>query len=126
MVDTQAEVCHTQQVEMLASSVLVATQQAVNASVERFKQAVAYHLLHPHLVQQSLCHIGDDEAIGDVREALHCQLQAGRHPLSPDLSDQGSPHVLNTLLAHFNNTLIGNHHDEPFFQDGGDADDYCE
>ena len=89
---------------MLASSALAAAWQVVDASAERFKQVAAYWSLHPHLVQQSLCHIGDDAAIEDVHEALHCQLQAGRQLSSPDPSEQGLPCHLNNLLACFNDT----------------------
>lgn len=53
VVDAQAEVRHAQQVEMLATSALTAARQAVDASADRFEQAGAYGILHPHLFRQS-------------------------------------------------------------------------
>ena len=66
VVDARTEVRHAQQVEMLASSALTAAQQAVDALIERFEQAGAYHILHPFLFRQALRHVGDDEAMVDV------------------------------------------------------------
>ena len=60
VVDACAEVCHAQQVEILATSALAATRQAVDASAGRFEQAGAYRILHPHLFRQSFCHVSDD------------------------------------------------------------------
>lgn len=99
---------------MLASSVLAAVCQAVDASTERFEQVEAYQLLHPHLVWQSLHHVGDDNIIKDDRESLHCQLQAGGQPSSPTLSTQGSLCHLDALLAHFNITPMEDRHIEQF------------
>ena len=67
MVEACAEVCHTQRVEMLATSTLAAAQQAVDASVEWFEQAGTYGLLHPHLVRQSLRHIRDNDTMLQYR-----------------------------------------------------------
>ena len=77
VVDARAEVRHAQQVEMLATSALAAARQAVDASIERLKQAGAYRTLHPFLFCQTLQHVGDNEAMVDIRNHLHCQLQAG-------------------------------------------------
>ena len=126
VVDARAEVCHTQQVKMLATSTLVAMRQAIDASAARFKQAGAYQPLHPHLVRQSLRHISDNDAIIEIHDHLYCQLQAGGRPLSPEVSEQESPHNLDTLLARFDNTPMSDRHNKPFFQDRGDADNYCE
>jgi hypothetical protein len=49
----------------------------VDASIERFEQAGAYHALHPFLFRQALRHVGDDEEMVDTRDRLYCQLQAG-------------------------------------------------
>ena len=127
MVDARAEVRHAQQVEMLATSALAAARQAVDASVERFKQARAYRVLHPFLFRQALRHVGDDEDLVDIRNHLHCQLQAGGRPTSPTPSNSNSPSpALADILARFDNTPMRNVHAEPFFQDGGDDDEYRE
>ena len=76
VVDARTEVRHAQQVEMLATSALAAACQAIDASADRFEQAGAYGALHPHLFRQSFRHVGDDQTTLDVRDLLHCQLQA--------------------------------------------------
>ena len=112
---------------MLATSALAAAQQAVDVSVDHFEQAGAYHTLHPFLFRQALRHVGDDEAMVDTREHLYCQLQAGGRPSSPSLSGSDSPPPnLTSILACFDNTLMCDKHQEPFFQDGGDDDNYRE
>ena len=127
VVDARAEVRHAQQVEMLATSALSATRQVVDASVERFEQAGAYRVLYPFLFRQALRHVGDDEAMVDVQDHLHCQLQAGGRPSSPDSPNlDSSPPDLTDILARFNDTPMRDMHEEPFFQDGGDDDGYCE
>ena len=112
---------------MLASSALTATRQAVDASVERFEQAGAYRALHPFLFRQALRHVGDNEDLVDIRDHLHCQLQAGGRPTSPTPSNSSSPSpALADILARFDDTPMRDVHAEPFFQDGGDDDDYHE
>ena len=98
----------------------------MDASAERFEQAGAYHALHPFLFRQSFRHVGDDEAMVDVRDHLHCQLQAAGRPSSPDLSRAGSPCDVEDILARFNNTPMRDAHNETFIQDGGDDDGYFE
>ena len=127
VVDARAEVRHVQQVEMLATSALAAARQAVDASVERFEQARAYRTLHPFLFRQAIRHVGDNEAMVDTRDHLHCQLQAGGRPSLPDPSSSDSPPPdLTDILARFDDTPMCDVHDEPFFQDGGDNDRYYE
>ena len=127
VVEARTEVRHAQQVEMLATSALAAARQAVDASVDRLEQARAYHTLHPFLFCQALRHVGDDEAMGDVRDHLHCQLQAGGRLSSPTPSNEGSPPPsLTDVLAHFEDPPMRDVHNEPFFQDGGDDDGYYE
>ena len=127
VVDAHAEVRHAQQVEMLATSALAAARQAVDASIDCFEQAGAYRALHPFLFHQTIRHVGDDEAMVDVRDHLSCQLQAGGRPSSPDASSSGSPPPdLTDILARFEDTPMRDMHDEPFFQDGGDDDGYYE
>ena len=127
VVDVRAEVRHAQQVEMLATSALTAARQAVDASVERFKQAGAYRVLHPFLFRQTIRHVSDDEAMVDVRDHLHCQLQAGGRPTSPTPSSATStPPNFAGILARFDDTPMRDAHEEPFVQDGGDDDDYYE
>ena len=58
----------------------------------------------------------------DTRNLLHCQLQAGGRPSSPDTAGPSSPHALDALLAQFDDAPIRDLHDKPFFQDGGDDD----
>ena len=111
---------------MLATSALAAARQAVDASAERFEQAGAYRVLHPFLFHQSFRHVGDDEAMVDVRDHLHCQLQAAGRPSTPDSSRAGSPHDIKNILAQFDDTPVRDMHDEPFIQDGGDDDGYLE
>ena len=62
----------------------------------------------------------------DVRDHLHCQLQAGGRPSSPDLSNTGSPCDIDDILAWFDDTPVRDLHDEPFIQDRGDDDRYYE
>ena len=127
VVDARAEVRHAQQVEVLATSALAAARQAVDASVDRLEQAGAYRTLHPFLFRQTLRHVGDDEAMVDTRDHLHCQLQAGGRPSSPTPSSPGSSSPdLAGILARFDDTPMRDVHEEPFFQDGGDDDGYCE
>ena len=109
---------------MLATSALTAARQAVNALIARFEQAGAYQALHPHLFRQSFRHVGDDVAITDLHNLLHCQLQAGGQPSSPDVNSHGSPGDLDELMARFDGTPTRDQHKEPFFQDGGDDDGY--
>ena len=112
---------------MLATSALAAARQAVDASVKRFKRAGAYRALHPFLFRQAIQHVGDDEAMVDTHDHLHCQLQAGGRPSSPNLSNPGSPSPnLTDFLARFNDMPMRDVHDEPFIQDGGDDDGYYE
>ena len=127
LVDARTSVRHAQQVELLATSALAAARQAVDASADRFKQAGAYRTLHPFLFRQTLRHVGDDATMVDVRDHLHCQLQAGGRPSSPGLSDTGSsPPDVADILERFDNPPMRDVHDEPFFQDGGDDDGYYE
>ena len=109
---------------MLATSALTTAHQAVDASAKRFKQAGAYRSLHMHLTRQSFRHVGDDEAMVDVHNLLHCQLQAGGRPSSPNSDDQRPPCDLGDLLVQFNDAPVHNHHIETFIQDGGDDDKY--
>ena len=112
---------------MLATSALAAARQAVDASVERFEQAGAYRILHPFLFRQTFRHVGDDETVVNVRDHLHCQLQAGGRPSSPTSPDaNSSPPDLADILARFDDSPMRDVHTEPFFQDGGDDDGYCE
>ena len=127
VVEAHTKVRHAQQVEMLASSALAAARQAVDASIERFEQAGAYCILHPFLFRQTLRHVGDDEVMVDIRDHIHCQLQAGGRPSLPTLSSQASPSPdLADILARFDDTPMRDMHVEPFFQDGGDDDGYSE
>ena len=126
VVDAHTEVCHAQQVEILATSALAAARQAVDASAKCFKQAAVYRTLHMHLVRQSFRHVGDNDAMVDVRDLLHCQLQAGGCPTLPDSDDQEPLGDIEALLAHFDDTLAGDHHVETFIQDGGDDNGYYE
>ena len=110
---------------MLATSTLAAARQAVDASIDRFEQAGAYRTLHPFLFRQALRHVGNDEAMVDIRDHLHCQLQAGGRPTSPSPTDSDSPPPnVDNILARFDNVPMRDVHDEPFFQDGGDSDGY--
>ena len=99
IVNTCAEVCQAQHVEMLASSALAAARQAVDASTKRFQQVGAYQLLHMHLIQQSLRHVGDNNNMINVCNLLHCQLQASGRPSSPPSDSSESSLDLNGLLA---------------------------
>ena len=110
---------------MLATSALAAARQAVDASVDRFEQARAYRALHPFLFRQALRHVGDNDAMVDTRDHLHCQLQAGGRPTSPSptSSDSSSSNVAG-ILARLDDEPMCDMHDEPFFQDGGDDDEY--
>ena len=99
----------------------------MDASAERFEQAGAYRVLHPFLFRQTLRHVGDDEAVVDVRDHLHCQLQAGGRPSSPTSSDANSPPPdLTDILARFDDAPMRDMHEEPFIQDGRDDDGYYE
>ena len=99
----------------------------MDASAERFEQAGAYRILHPFLFRQALWHVGDDEAMVDTQDHLHCQLQAGGRPSSPDLfSPDSPPPDLADFLARFDDTPMRDMHDKPFIQDGGDNDGYSE
>ena len=110
---------------MLATSALAAARQAVDASVERFEQAGAYRTLHLFLFRQALWHVSDDETMVDTQDHLHCQLQAGGRPSSPNPSSSGSPPPsIADILARFDDTPMRDGHDKPFFQDGGDDDGY--
>ena len=126
VVNARTKVCHAQHVEMLATSALAAAQQAVDASAERFEQAGAYCTLHPFLFRQSLRHVGDDETMVNVCDHLHCQLQVGGRPTSPDPSDGDPPHDIDDILARFDDVPMCDMHDKPFIQDGGDDDGYYE
>ena len=127
VVDARTSVRHAQQVELLTTSALASARQAVDASADRFEQAGAYRVLHPFLFRQALRHVGDDEAMVDVRDHLHCQLQAGGRPSSPNLSSAGSPPPdIADILERFDNPPMRDVHNEPFFQDGGDDDEYYE
>ena len=77
MVNARTEVRQAQRVKMLATSALAAARQEVDASAARFEQAGTYRTLHPLLFRQSFQHVGDDETMVDIRDHLHCQLQAG-------------------------------------------------
>ena len=111
---------------MLTTSALIATRQAVDASAARFEQAGAYSTLHPFLFRQSLQHVGDNDAMVDVRDHLCCQLQAGGRPLSPDLSGNNSPAAIDNILARFDDDPVRDLHTKPFIQDSGDDDSYYE
>ena len=126
VVDARTEVRHAQHIETLATSALAAARQAVDASVEWFEQAGAYRVLHPFLFCQSFWHVGDDEAMVDVHDHLHCQLQAGGQPTSLSSSHDNSPRDIDDILARFDDTPMRDTHDEPFTQDGGDDDGYFE
>ena len=110
---------------MLATSALAAAHQAVDASVDRFEQSGAYRILHPFLFRQALRHVGDDETMVDVRDLLHCQLQAAGQPSSPTLSSPDvTPPDLGDILARFDDAPMRDVHQELFIQDGGDDDGY--
>ena len=125
VVDARTSVRHAQQVEVLATSALAAAQQAVDESADRFEQAGAYRILHPFLFRQTIRHVGDDTAMVDTRDHLHCQLQAGGRPSSPSSSNAGSPSPdIANILERFDDPPMRDVHNEPFFQDGGDDDGY--
>ena len=109
---------------MLATGALAAAQYAVDASAERFEQAGAYRALHPFLFCQSFQYVGDNEMMVNVRDRLHCQLQAGGRPSSLNVSDDDSPRDIGDILARFNNAPVHDLHEEPFIQDSGDNDRY--
>ena len=98
----------------------------MDASANRFEQAGAYRTLHPFLFRQSFRHVGDDEAMVDVRDHLHCQLQAAGRPSSPDASANNSPPEIDDILAQFDEAPVRDMHVETFVQDGGDDDGYYE
>ena len=62
----------------------------------------------------------------DTRNLLHCQLQAGGRPSSPESNTRDLPCDIEGLLERFDDVLPGDHHDEPFIQDGSDDDRYYE
>ena len=126
VVDACTEVCHAQHIETLATSALTAARQAVDASAERFEQVGAYHILHPFLFRQSFRHVEDDETMVDVHNHLHCQLQVGGRPTSPDPLDDNPPHDIDDILARFDDVPMHDVHAEPFIQDGGDNNGYYE
>ena len=99
VVNARAEIHHTQHIETLATSALAAARQAVDASAARFEQAGAYRSLHPFLFHQSFRHVRDDEAMVDVCDHLHCQLQVGGRPSSLSSSDANLPHDIDDILA---------------------------
>ena len=66
VVDAYAKVRQAQCVELLASSTFTAARQAVDVSIDRFKQAGAYRLLHTHLMRQSFRHVGDNDPTIDT------------------------------------------------------------
>ena len=71
--------------------------------------------------------MGDDDAMVDTRDHLHCQLQAGGRPTSPSpTNSDSSPPDIAEILARFDDAPMRDVHDEPFFQDGGDDDGYYE
>jgi hypothetical protein len=61
----------------------------------------------------------------DVRDHLHCQLQAGGRPSSPSSTGSPPPDIAE-ILERFDNPSMRDVHNEPFFQDGGDDDGYYE
>ena len=127
VVDARTSVRHAQQVKVLATSALAAARQAVDESANRFEQAGAYRVLHPFLFRQAIRHVGDDAAMVDVRDHLHCQLQAGGRPSSPDPSSTNSPPPdIADILDRFDDPPMRDVHNKPFFQDGGDDDGYYE
>jgi hypothetical protein len=127
VVDARTSLRHAQQVELLAVSALTAARQAVDESADRFEQAGAYRVLHPFLFRQTLRHVGDDEVMVDIRDHLHCQLQAGGRPSSTSpASAPSSPPDIANILERFDDPSLREVQDEPFFQDGGDDDGYYE
>ena len=127
VIDARTRVRHAQQVELLAASALTAARQAVDESADHFEQAGAYRVLHPFLFRQTFRHVNDDEAMVDIRDHLHCQLQAGGRPSSPTPSSSGSPPPdLAEILARFDDAPVRNVHNESLFQDGRDDDGYYE
>ena len=126
VVDACAEVRHAQHIEMLATSALAAARQAMDASAERFERVGAYRVLHPFLFRQGFRHVGDDETMVDIRDHLHCQLQAAGRLSSPDSPRTDSPPDIEDILAWFDDIPMRDVHNEPFFQDGGDDDGYFE
>ena len=62
----------------------------------------------------------------DVRDHLHCQLQAGGRPLSLSIPSDDSSYDIGDILARFDDAPMRDAHDEPFIQDGGDDDGYYE
>ena len=126
VVDARTKVRHAQHIKTLATSALTAARQAVDASAERFEQAGAYRTIHPFLFRQSFRHVGDDETMVNIRDHLHCQLQAGGRPSSPSIPSNESAHDISDILARFDNTPMHDVHDESFTQDGGDDDGYYE
>ena len=62
----------------------------------------------------------------DVRDQLHCQLQAGGRPSLLNPSTTGSPVDIDNILVQFDNSPMCDLHAEPFIQDGGDDDGYYE
>ena len=62
----------------------------------------------------------------DVRDHLHCQLQAGGRPSSPSIPSDNSHPDIDDILVWFDDAPVRDLHDEPFIQDGGDDDGYYE
>ena len=62
----------------------------------------------------------------DIRNHLHCQLQAGGQPSSPSIPSSNPPSDIDDILARFDNVPMRDMHDEPFTQDGGDDNGYYE
>ena len=109
---------------MLATSALAATRQAVDTSADQFKQGGAYGVLHLHLFCQGLRHVGDDQATIDMRDLLHCQLQASGRPSLLESSNPDLSCNVSDILAWFDEVPVRDMHNKPFFQDGGDDDGY--
>ena len=46
--------------------------------------------------------------------------------MTPESSNVDSRHDINDILARFDDAPMCDMHTKPFFQDGGDDDEYCE
>ena len=62
----------------------------------------------------------------DIRDHLHCQLQAGGQPSSLSIPDDSTPRDIDDILARFNDAPMRDAHEEPFIQDSRDDDGYYE